>query len=92
VSRPRRHDEQSEPRLVKGNAPRTLWPPGSKHGPCAKACNHTSCAAIKTDAAQTCDVCAQPIGYDEPFVALEGFLRYAHSDCLASAHITEAVA
>lgn len=44
-----------------------LPPPGSEYGPCETECKHTDCAATRREAAEVCDECHKPIGYDRRF-------------------------
>lgn len=53
--------------------------PGSKLGPCKKACEHRDCAETKRDAAALCRFCQKAIGYGESFIRarLTGVLAHA---------------
>jgi hypothetical protein len=41
-----------------------LAAPGTEHGPCVDACEHTDCAATRAMATSDCGLCFTPIGYD----------------------------
>jgi hypothetical protein len=45
----------------------SLPAPGTKLGPCKKACKHRDCAATREDAAEECLECSKPIGYETLF-------------------------
>lgn len=57
----------------------TLPKPGTKYGPCQEPCSHTDCEATREMAATICHYCGQPIGYDTPFVQIDGGL--VHVSC-----------
>lgn len=56
-----------------------LQKPGTKLGPCKKACKHRDCAQTRADAATACRFCNKPIGYGETFyrARLSGALGHA---------------
>jgi len=41
--------------------------PGTELGPCEGECQHTDCAATRRDAAEVCQFCGEPIGYENKF-------------------------
>lgn len=46
----------------------SLPAPGTTYGPCVEACAHRDCAATRREAAKRCAECAEPIGYERPWV------------------------
>jgi hypothetical protein len=59
-----------------------LAKPGSRRGPCLKACEHRDCAATREIAASICRICKMPIGYDVGFyMNYDPPGGYVHSVC-----------
>lgn len=51
---------------------------GEEIGPCVGACEHKDCAQTRAQAAQSCLVCGEAIGYETPFYyEYCGTLRHA---------------
>lgn len=66
-----------------------LSKPGTKFGPCKKACKHADCAATRKIAESLCPFCGDPIGYNTPFADYSDALTveqsqstHWHNDCL----------
>lgn len=58
-------------------------PPGTRCGPCTTECQHRDCAQARRDAAATCALCVEPIGYDTRYYEDKG--EHVHAVCLESA-------
>lgn len=66
-----------------------LSAPGTEYGPCETECRHTDCAASRREAAEVCDECHEPIGYERRFFienpwpagASVPSKRYVHESC-----------
>lgn len=64
----------------------TIQKPGSKFGPCKKACEHIDCAASRNIAKAACVYCSKPIGYvtayyREAWVESEERYNFSHAVC-----------
>jgi hypothetical protein len=59
----------------------TLPTLGSTYGPCEEVCQHTDCAATRTQAASLCTDCGEPIGYDRRFYQADDWKRLIHAAC-----------
>jgi hypothetical protein len=60
--------------------------PGTKFGPCKKACVHRDCILTRKMAEAKCPKCGQPIGYGVGFYetgedGFEGMGSYTHAAC-----------
>jgi hypothetical protein len=53
--------------------------PGSEYGPCVETCAHRDCEASRKDAAITCVVCRQPLGYERYWWMVDG--QPEHEQC-----------
>lgn len=56
--------------------------PGSKLGPCRKACKHIDCAQTRAMAARPCAICETPIQYERRFYSHSGIDELTHAECL----------
>lgn len=54
--------------------------PGTKFGPCKKACNHIDCKANRTTAESVCGFCSTPIGFETLYYVDQG--APCHARCL----------
>lgn len=59
--------------------------PGTEVGPCEEPCQHTDCAASRRQAAEPCEWCGEPIGFDRLFGYWGDEGRPYHSGCLEKA-------
>ncbi len=60
-----------------------LSKPGTKYGPCKRACKHVDCAHTRNMAQRTCRFCDRQIGYETPFAEdPERKGEFVHRDCL----------
>lgn len=59
--------------------------PGTKLGPCVKACKHRDCAQTKGDAQALCRFCGKAIGYGVGFFRARLSGALAHAFCLDEA-------
>lgn len=64
-----------------------LSEPGSKHGPCAEACEHVDCDGTRNIAEFECHYCEQLIGYERRFYSEHDGdrTRYVHAPCAEDA-------
>jgi hypothetical protein len=53
--------------------------PGTEYGPCLKPCSHVGCAMMHNRAAELCNYCGKPIGYETRFYVIDQ--RAVHSAC-----------
>jgi len=54
--------------------------PGTEYGPCLQACRHRDCAWQRETVARACNLCENPIGFEQPFLEYDGDV--AHAACL----------
>lgn len=76
------------PRIIPKFRPHVLAAPGSmSSAPCDRACDHPSCVEARRTAAAICTGCSEPIGYDNPYLVVDG--REVHEDCLIETHAAQ---
>ena len=64
--------------------------PGTKYGPCKKACEHRDCAETRRMVAQICHFCNTAIGYDRRFYTdPDNRDQLVHASCLEDAVMAE---
>jgi hypothetical protein len=59
-----------------------LGRPGTQYGPCEGECKHQDCATTRKEAATTCALCPEPIGYDRYFFTDPKGRGLVHEECL----------
>ena len=59
--------------------------PGSKYGPCVRACKHIDCRETRNTAATACRFCDRPIGYDTAYIRARLSSSLAHEACMYEA-------
>lgn len=62
----------------------SLPSPGNACGPCAQACEHPPCAAVRALAERACRICGGPNGYQIAIYAYPS--RCGHADCIDDSH------